>query len=138
MELLKGGNLSDFMKSSSHLDNEKIIIIIKSLIKAIKYCHDLEIMHRDIKPENILFRNNDIKEENICIADFGLATYSNVSEYLYKKCGTPGFVAPEILKQNKEGNIKYGVICDMFSVGVLFHLLLVILLYININFKYFH
>jgi serine/threonine protein kinase len=52
-------------------------------------------MHRDLKPENLLFKNKI--EFDIVIADFGLASYVNEKELLYKRCGTPGFVAPEIL-----------------------------------------
>ena len=53
-------------------------------------------MHRDLKPENIMLKNKkDIY--NIAIIDFGLATKVTDEEYLYKRCGTPGFVAPEII-----------------------------------------
>ena len=123
LELLKGGNLGEYIKVSARFQVIEIIMIIKALLNALKYCHSLQIMHRDIKPENILFRREDIKEKNICIADFGLATYTTVNEDLYKKCGTPGFVAPEILKQDKFYPQKYGCPCDLFSVGVLFHIL---------------
>ena len=49
-------------------------------------------MHRDLKPENIMFRNGF----SPCIIDFGLAEFWNKSKYLFSRCGTPGFVAPEI------------------------------------------
>ena len=52
-------------------------------------------MHRDIKPENILFKEkNNFK--SLRLTDFGLATKVDVKSYLYPKCGTPGYVAPEI------------------------------------------
>lgn len=56
------------------------------------------------------------------IVDFGLATFENEYPYIFPKCGTPGFVAPEIanLVDKSEG---YGKICDMFSAGVIFHIL---------------
>lgn len=51
-------------------------------------------MHRDLKPENILFQiENDLS--SLKVADFGLASFVNEYPYLYPKCGTPGFVAPE-------------------------------------------
>lgn len=53
------------------------------------------------------------------IADFSLATEVNLQKYILNKCGTPGFVAPEILNQE-----KYTEICDMFSLGIIFHILL--------------
>jgi calcium-dependent protein kinase len=51
-------------------------------------------MHRDLKPENILFKNLELAQ--IIIADFGLATKTDVDKYMFTRCGTPGFVAPEI------------------------------------------
>ena len=50
-----------------------------------------------MKPENILFRKQG-KIFDLIISDFGLATFKNDSDILFKKCGTPGYVAPEILK----------------------------------------
>jgi serine/threonine protein kinase len=52
-------------------------------------------MHRDLKPQNILFKSS-LNDTDIVIADFGLAMFTEV-EPLFKRCGTPGFVAPEIL-----------------------------------------
>ncbi len=122
MELLKGGNLSDFITKNNQFKSFETITIMKSLLNPLKYLHSLQIMHRDLKPENVLFRHEEITEENICIADFGLATYTTITEFIYKKCGTPGFVAPEILRLKKE-ELKYGKVSDLFGVGVLFHIL---------------
>jgi serine/threonine protein kinase len=62
-------------------------------------------MHRDLKPENLLLKSKNNFYE-LTIADFGLATICNVpqSQILFKRCGTPGFVAPEVLsfKVNKK------------------------------------
>ena len=52
----------------------------------------LRIMHRDLKPENIMLRSKDSMD--LVIADFGLATYADEPEYLFVRCGTPGYVAP--------------------------------------------
>lgn len=57
------------------------------------------------------------------IADFGLSTKTDEEEYLFVRCGTPGYVAPEIVNL-KDLKAKYSAICDMFSLGVIFHLLL--------------
>ena len=56
------------------------------------------------------------------IADFGLATYAD-EEYLFVRCGTPGFVAPEVLSA-KEENAHYEPVCDVFSIGLIFYILL--------------
>jgi len=52
-------------------------------------------MHRDLKPDNVMFANKN-SFEGLKIVDFGLATYQDESPYIFLKCGTPGYVAPEI------------------------------------------
>lgn len=60
------------------------------------------------------------------IVDFGLATEFNVTKFLFPKCGTPGFVAPEVLNLvNKEE--KYGFACDIFSCGCIFYKLYILI-----------
>lgn len=78
-------------------------------------------MHRDIKPENILFLKKGNHME-LKIVDFGLATFANDDPYIFPKCGTPGFVAPEIANLVDKSQ-PYDVVCDIFSVGVIFHIL---------------
>ena len=79
-------------------------------------------MHRDIKPENILFKkkNSFFDENNICIADFGLATSQNVTKYLFFRCGTPGYIAPEVL-QITDPEKKYSEKCDIYSLGAVMY-----------------
>lgn len=62
------------------------------LLAGIESMHSKRIMHRDLKPENILFRYVDDYE--VVIADFGLAAWADEDEYLFVRCGTPGYVAP--------------------------------------------
>ena len=57
------------------------------------------------------------------IVDFGLATHADVPEYLFKRCGTPGFVAPEVVNAPSDENIHYSPKCDVFSAGVIFYLM---------------
>ena len=83
--------------------------------------HEHSIMHRDIKPENILFNNTSENREPI-IVDLGLATHEKEQEYLYPRCGTPGYVAPEIINI-KSHRSKYSNNCDVFSAGIILHLL---------------
>ena len=71
-------------------------------------------MHRDLKPENLILRSKT-NDYDVCIADFGLADYHNSKgEYQFTRCGTPGYVAPEVLDDQ-----IYDFKIDVFSAGVL-------------------
>ena len=75
-------------------------------------------MHRDLKPENLIFADSNIK--SIKIADFGLALKLKSDSALeFLKCGSPGYIAPEILRD--EG---YNCSSDIFGVGVILFALL--------------
>ena len=78
------------------------------------------IVHRDIKLDNILIKSiDDAAQYEVRVADFGLACMTPMDEYLYSKCGTPGYVAPEIF--TGEG---YSYKADIFSLGSVFYNLL--------------
>lgn len=75
-------------------------------------------MHRDIKPENLILVDNTNEDElQIKLADFGLAAFTT-DELLFKRCGTPGYVAPEILDDQ-----KYNQKVDIFSAGIILYIL---------------
>ena len=115
MELLQGGQLLD--KMQNNLTEDEIIYIIKGILEGISHIHEKNIMHRDLKPENILFRNE--YDLDPVIVDFGLATFNNDNNYLFPRCGTPGYVAPEIANLKNTENVQYSVVCDIFSVGII-------------------
>ena len=76
------------------------------------------IIHRDIKPENIIFRkSNDFSE--LALVDLGFATYVKDFNKLFTRCGTPGYVAPEVLN-----DLPYNCKADIFSLGVIFFMML--------------
>ena len=52
-------------------------------------------MHRDIKPENIMFKQGSHSE--VCLVDLGLSTFVDIPNFLFVRCGTPGYVAPEVI-----------------------------------------
>lgn len=85
-------------------------------------------IHRDLKPENIMLTKEDgvpIQASNFKVCDFGLATHIDVKSYLYKRCGTPGYVAPEVVKSDSnDDSFRVTPKCDTFSAGVLLYLLL--------------
>lgn len=124
MELLEGGEI--FSLSKGKLDNESTFSIIKSILKALVILNKHGIMHRDLKPDNIILKrkNVPIKENTLKLVDFGLATYINLDEYLFKRCGTPGFVAPEVINASRHENVHYNTKCDVFSVGIIFFFML--------------
>ena len=125
VDLLSGGELiTKVQTAQNHLTFFDIGMIIKNLLEAVDHLHKHGIMHRDIKPENLLLQNSS-HVYDIVLADFGLATKIKkpVEEILFKRCGTPGFVAPEILSYKEGKSQFYNEKCDIFSVGALFYLL---------------
>lgn len=81
-------------------------------------------MHRDLKLENIMVKKESNGRVVPVIVDFGLAEYTSSQKYLYTRCGTPGYVAPEVLKIKSSDPVQtYSSLCDIFSLGVIFHIL---------------
>ena len=109
MEYASNGNLFSYMKKNK-LNNETIIQFLRETISIIKYLHSLNIIHRDIKPENLLLDNNF----RIKLCDYGWATHYNNNEHINTFCGTPEYVAPEIIKKE-----FYDEKIDIWSIGVL-------------------
>lgn len=94
--------------------------IMKGIMEGLNYLHRFDIAHRDIKLENIVFR--DEQSLHPIILDFGLATIIDEEPYIYYRCGTPGYIAPEIIRT--KSNKKVTTSCDIFSAGVIFHIFL--------------
>ncbi|CAD8116732.1 unnamed protein product [Paramecium sonneborni] len=120
LEYLEGKSLDEiFQYQQSNFEQEQIQIIIKLILQAIDYMHSEGVMHRDLKPENIMFKQTN-NLQSLKIVDFGLATFQNIDVFPYPRCGTPGYVAPEIANL-QDMSLKYDVICDEFSVGCIFY-----------------
>ena len=118
--MISGGNLQDRFDEKTIYNEKNTKEIMKGIFEGLKYIHSVNIMHRDLKPTNILLRSKNDEEKDICIADFGLATPCDSHPFLFFRCGTPGFAAPEII-DNHDPNKKYDSVCDIFSAGVIFH-----------------
>jgi len=125
LELLEGGELFNYVSSKNSITVQEICRIMKCLLEALSYLSDKKIMHRDLKPENMILKEKgDLSNATLKLVDFGLATLCDVPEYLFKRCGTPGYVAPEIINAPSNENIHYSPKCDVFSAGIIFYILL--------------
>jgi calcium/calmodulin-dependent protein kinase I len=97
MELMTGGELFDNILQKEVYTEKEASDTIRPIIDAIQYCHQLNIIHRDIKPENLLYSTKDPGTRMIKVSDFGLARFISMETLASTTCGTPGYVAPEIL-----------------------------------------
>ncbi|KAL3786600.1 hypothetical protein HJC23_008196 [Cyclotella cryptica] len=118
MESMKGGELFDRIVAKSFYNEKEARGVCRILLEAVAYCHDARIAHRDLKPENLLLRSME-DDLSIKLADFGFAKVVNEPHSLKTQCGTPGYVAPEILN-----GVPYDEAADMWSVGVILYILL--------------
>jgi serine/threonine protein kinase len=105
----------------ARFSEEEIKAFMRGMTKGLFEMHKYRIMHRDIKPENIMLRGPT--GLNPVIADLGLAVDVDAEDYIFYRCGTPGYVAPEIISCKKGDRLTPA--CDIFSLGLIFHILLV-------------
>ncbi|TPX35683.1 hypothetical protein SmJEL517_g01902 [Synchytrium microbalum] len=118
MELVTGGELfDDIVSRGKYTEGDAAKIVFKILL-ATDYLHSLGIAHRDLKPENLLLSDKS-KNAKIMISDFGLSKIFNDDELMRTACGTPGYVAPEVLKRQ-----GYSKEIDLWSLGVITYILL--------------
>lgn len=117
-ELVEGGELFDRIVSKAHYTEKEARDLIKLLLETMAYLHEHGVVHRDLKPENLLLCSEE-DDTDIKIADFGFAKYIKDLSERETACGTPGYVAPEILRGD-----KYGAEVDVWSMGVICYVLL--------------
>ncbi|XP_062842084.1 serine/threonine-protein kinase DCLK3 [Trichomycterus rosablanca] len=117
MELVADGDLFDAISRSGRFTEPCTARMIKDISQALEYIHNKSIAHRDIKPENLLVQCCGNDNISIKLADFGLAMV--VTEPVFTVCGTPTYVAPEILAET-----GYGVSVDVWAMGVILFVLL--------------
>ncbi|KAK1769592.1 kinase-like domain-containing protein [Phialemonium atrogriseum] len=119
LELAPEGELFNHIVMKQKLSEAEARKLFLQLFHGIKYLHDRNIVHRDIKPENILLVD---KEANVKLADFGLAKIIGEESFTTTLCGTPSYVAPEILADSKHR--KYTKAVDVWSLGVVLYICL--------------
>ncbi|KAG0344191.1 Calcium/calmodulin-dependent protein kinase type 1D, partial [Podila humilis] len=113
-DLAEGGELFDQLLQKGYYTEADAARLVHEILLGVEYLHGLEIVHRDLKPENLLFAD---KGENarLMITDFGLSkVLTGQNDVLMTACGTPGYVAPEVLEQ-----IGHGKPVDLWSIGVI-------------------
>ncbi|CAL5375137.1 unnamed protein product [Camellia sinensis] len=116
MEYVSGGQLSDKLSYINRLNEREARKHFQQLIDAVDYCHCRGVYHRDLKPENLLLNSKG----NLKVSDFGLSALRKPGDLLSTACGSPSYVAPELL-MNKGYE---GAAADVWSCGViLFELL---------------
>ena len=118
MELVTGGELFDSIVERGKYSEQDSAQLIYQILKGIEYLHSVGICHRDLKPENLLYFDKS-KNARIMISDFGLSKIFNEDQVMKTACGTPGYVAPEVLRRK-----GYRKEVDMWSIGVITYILL--------------
>ncbi len=100
MDYCNGGELLKQIPKMKNINERVLKKTIKNLLKGLQYVHSKGIMHRDLKPENLILAEKRILHK-IKIIDFGLATFVDQKVWLFKRCGTPGYVAPEVYEKGE-------------------------------------
>ncbi|XP_056169140.1 CBL-interacting serine/threonine-protein kinase 3-like isoform X1 [Syzygium oleosum] len=119
LEFVTGGELFDKIVNNGRMGEDETRRYFQQLINAVDYCHSRGVYHRDLKPENLLLDAYG----NLKVSDFGLSALSQQVRddgLLHTTCGTPNYVAPEVL--NDRG--YDGATADMWSCGVILFVLL--------------
>lgn len=136
LEKVEDGELFTRIVNKQSLRENETKAIFKQMLQGLLYLHERDIIHRDIKPENILLNikrrtspsqkqlgpwDEDEIDVEVKIADFGLAKFIGEHEFTNTLCGTPAYVAPEVLKSTR----MYSKNVDLWSSGVLLYVCLV-------------
>ncbi|KAL9681278.1 hypothetical protein QQ045_013060 [Rhodiola kirilowii] len=117
LEFITGGELFDKIVHHGRLSESESRRYFQQLIEGVEYCHSKGVYHRDLKPENLLLDSLG----NLKISDFGLSALPEQGVAILKTtCGTPNYVAPEVL--NHKG--YNGALADVWSCGVILYVLM--------------
>jgi len=112
-----GGELFSYIRDHGWLPEETVAVIARKLLEGIKYLHDRGIVHRDLKPQNVLCATSD--PTDIRIADFGLSKILSEDTMLKTCCGSPHYLAPEVLQCS-----QYDSKVDIWGIGIIVYVAL--------------
>lgn len=119
LEYCSGGDLFDYLGERHHLCEEEAAHIMHNILTSIQYLHSQQISHRDLKLQNFMFDKKG-PEANLKLIDFGLSAQYSPEQNTFKTIvGSPLYIAPEIVLKK-----SYDYSCDIWSIGVIFYLLL--------------
>ncbi|KAH1057675.1 hypothetical protein J1N35_035740 [Gossypium stocksii] len=117
LEFITGGELFDKIVHKGRLSEAEARRFFQQLIDGVEYCHSKGVYHRDLKPENLLLDSIG----NLKISDFGLSALPEQGVSLLRTtCGTPNYVAPEVLSHKGYD----GAVADVWSCGVILYVLM--------------
>ncbi|XP_053506903.1 death-associated protein kinase 2 isoform X1 [Ictalurus furcatus] len=119
VELIRGGELFDFIAAKENVTENEAIDFLKQILKGAGFMHSKQIAHFDLKPENIMLSDKNAEHPEIKIIDFGLAHRFDPGEEYKSLCGTPQYIAPEVINYE-----PLSVATDMWSIGVITYILL--------------
>ncbi|CAG8549103.1 3859_t:CDS:2 [Diversispora eburnea] len=117
LEYIPGGELLSYVERRHYLDEVEACRLFKQLIQGVDYLHQGNILYRDLKLENLLLD----AAQNLIITDFGFARKFEDSDRIGSPCGTPYFLAPEILQEG----LYAGRAADIWSCGIILYIMLV-------------
>ncbi|KAL7543878.1 hypothetical protein ACHAXR_013281, partial [Thalassiosira sp. AJA248-18] len=118
MELEKGGDLCERLNDKQTYSEQDARTVVRNVCEAMEFVHSKGFAHCDIKPRNYLLRSKR-DDVDVRLADFGFAQHVHAPNSLTSQCGTPFFVAPEVINRK-----PYDQKVDMWSIGITCYLLL--------------
>jgi len=124
LELAEGGELFDKIIERTKMNEVEAKLHFFQIASAIKYLHSKNICHRDLKPENVLLCTVDDANPIVKITDMGLSKLVDLGTVLKTFCGTPQYIAPEVVTSAGLQDSTYTMKVDCWSLGVILYILL--------------